>query len=120
MRIFLLLAITLSLSACVQPGMYKWGTYEQDLHRSYADPNHTKEMQLKLESHISTIEAERQKVAPGLYAELGTLYLQEGNSAKAKQFYGKERDAWPESKGLMTALIQNIERRDQAKAEASK
>jgi len=65
------------------------------------------------------MEAGRQKVAPGLYAELGTLYLQAGESAKAKSYYTKERDAWPESRGLMTAMIENIDRLDQTKTEAA-
>ena len=31
--------------------------------------------------------------------------------------YTKERDAWPESKGLMDALINNVTKRTGAKAE---
>ena len=46
-------------------------------------------------------------VAPGLYAELGTLYLQGGDNARAIVFYTKERDAWPESRTLMDGLIQH-------------
>jgi hypothetical protein len=34
--------------------------------------------------------------------------------------YSHERDTWPESKGLMTAMISNIERRQQAHTEAAK
>jgi hypothetical protein len=31
--------------------------------------------------------------------------------------YVRERDEWPESKGLMTAMINNLERRQKASAE---
>ena len=46
-----------------------------------------------------------------MYAELGTLYLQEGLTDKAKTYYAKERDAWAESKTLMDMLIKNLDSR---------
>ena len=70
-----------------------------------------------LELHIAKMEQSQQKTAPGLYAELGTLYLQAGDSTKAVAMYTKERDAWPESKGLMDALINNVAKRTTVKAE---
>jgi len=75
-------------------------------------------MRINLEAHIGAMEKSNQKVAPGLYAELGTLYLQTGSSDLAISYYTKERSAWPESRTLMTALIQNIERRQQAAKES--
>ena len=62
------------------------------------------------------MDASSQKVAPGLFAELGTLYLQSGDAEKAKVLYVRERNTWPESKTLMNALIQNLDRRSQAQA----
>ena len=90
------------------------------LFRSYKDPTKMEALRLKLEAHIAEMEKSAQKVAPGLYAELGTLYLQAGLSDKAIAMYSRERDTWPESKGLMAAMIQNLERRQQARAEAGK
>lgn len=120
MRILFILAITAILSACASPGLYKWGSYEQGLYAAYKDPNQVEALRLKLETLINEMETSGGKVAPGLYAELGTLYLQAGNAEKAKGYYVKERDAWPESRGLMGAMIQNIERRQQAKADGGK
>ncbi len=74
-------------------------------------------MRLKLESLISEMEAGKQRVAPGLYAELGTLYLQAGSTGKAIDLYSRERASWPESAGLMTAMIQNLERRQKPTGE---
>ena len=114
MRLFpIVLAVTL-LGGCAAPSLYKWGGYDQALYNGYKDPNEMTALRLKLETHISEMEKSGQKVAPGLYAELGTLYLQAGSSDKAMALYAKERQSWPESKGLMTAMIQNIERRPQA------
>ena len=124
MRLFVFLpftfALALVLSGCASPTLYNWGGYDEALYASYKDPGKTDELRLKLETHITAMEKSHQKVAPGLYAELGTLYLQAGASGKASDLYAKERDAWPESKGLMTAMIQNIERRELAKKEGPK
>lgn len=109
------LIFLLSLSACVTPSVYQWGGYDSALYASYKDPNNTEALRIKLETLIAGQEASAQKVAPGLYAELGTLYLQAGLSDKAQAMYEKERAAWPESAGLMTVMIQNLERRKQAK-----
>lgn len=112
----------LGLTGCVtNQNLYKWGGYDNMLYAGYKDPTQMEAMRVKLESHIGEMEKAGQKVAPGLYAELGTLYLQSGDSTKASSLYAKERDTWPESKGLMDSLIQNIARRQQqAKAETTK
>ncbi len=121
MRLFSHVGILLlTLTGCAQSGLYKWGGYEQALYSSYKDPAKVEKLKTALESHISEMEASNQKVAPGLFAELGTLYLQSGSSEKAIAMYRKERNAWPESKELMSAMIQNLERRLQAKQEIQK
>ncbi|OYY93695.1 MAG: DUF4810 domain-containing protein [Hydrogenophilales bacterium 28-61-23] len=116
----LTLALLVTLTGCAQTGLYKWGGYEQKLYATYKDPSQVEKLRLTLEAHIAEMEGSGQKVAPGLYAELGTIYLQAGASDKAIAMYAKERNAWPESRGLMTAMIQNLERREKAKQEAAK
>ncbi len=109
----------LLLGGCAAP-MYKWAGYDDALFASYKDATKIEALRIKLETHINELEKGQQKVAPGLYAELGTLYLQAGSSDKALQYYAKERDTWPESRTLMSALIQNIERRQSQKEGAPK
>lgn len=117
-RTFLIALFVYSLTGCAtDPGLYQWGGYENDLYAAYKDTNQVEKLRLNLEAHTALMEKNGQKIAPGLYAELGTLYLQLGDPAKAILMYKKERDAWPESKGLMSAMIQNLERRQQAKQE---
>jgi hypothetical protein len=113
-----ILVLLCLLSGCASPGLYNWGGYDQALYAGYKDVTKMEALRLKLEAHIGAMEKSNQKVAPGLYAELGTLYLQAGNSALASGYYTKERAAWPESRTLMTAMIENIERRQQAKKES--
>ena len=113
-RTVLLMAISAMSAGCVAPGLYQWGGYEHALYASYKDPTKVENLKQTLEAHIAATEQGKQVVAPGLYAELGTLYLESGDLEKAKTFYGRERDAWPESAVLMTSLIETLERRQQA------
>jgi len=108
----------LALSGCASQSLYQWGGYEQMLYQGYKDPTKLEAMRVGLESHIAGLEQSGKKVAPGLYAELGTLYLQSGKGDKALAFYRQERNAWPESRGLMEAMIKNIERRKQPESQA--
>lgn len=120
LRICLMAIVFTSLTGCVAPSLYQWGGYEKDLYGAYKDPTQVENLRLNLEAHTALMEGSGQKVAPGLYAELGTLYLQLGSAEKAILMYKKERDAWPESKGLMTAMIKNLERRQKDKQESLK
>lgn len=112
----LLLVVTslalLALTGCVQ-NKYNWNGYDKGLYEAYKDPSQIVALQIKLQETIDALEKEKQVVPPGLYAELGTLYLQEGDIEKAKQYYAKERNAWPESKTLMDVLIKNLDSRKQ-------
>jgi hypothetical protein len=110
MRIAIAAACLLVLSGCASQRLYNWGGYDDALYASYKDPGRTEAMKLQLEKHIALMEGSKQRVAPGLYAELGTLYLQTGSRAEAVTYYRKERDAWPESVQLMDTLIANVER----------
>lgn len=118
MKIFLLALCGLFLTGCAnRSSIYQWGGYDAMLYQSYKNPEKAAEFRQGLELHIAKMEQSQQKIAPGLYAELGTMYLQAGDASKAVAMYTKERDAWPESKGLMDALINNVGKRTGAKAE---
>lgn len=110
MKSLLAIAAVSVLSGCATQSMYEWGGYEQLLYQSYKDPVKVEAMRIGLETQIASLEEAGLKVAPGLYAELGTLYLQAGAEDKAINMYEKERDAWPESRGLMNAMIGNLQR----------
>ena len=117
MKILFVAMCALFLTGCANQRMYQWGGYDAMLYQSYKNPEKAVEFRQGLELHINKLEQTKQKTAPGLYAELGTLYLQEGDSVKAVAMYTKERDAWPESKGLMDSLINNVAKRASAKSE---
>ncbi len=110
LRVLALGAVALSLGGCASNRLYQWGGYEERLYAAYKDPTQVEVLRQRLEAHIQATEQAGGKVAPGLYAELGTLYLQAGQRARASALYARERQAWPESRQLMTAMIQNLER----------
>lgn len=117
-RTVLFMLFVISVTGCAtDSGLYQWGGYENDLYAAYKDTTQVEKLRVNLEAHTMLMEKNGQRVAPGLYAELGTLYLQSGAPDKAIIMYKKERDVWPESKGLMTALIQNLERIQKTKQE---
>jgi hypothetical protein len=120
MKPLLFVVASMLLSGCVTTSTYQWGGYEEKLYAGYRDTTKMEELRLGLEAHIAEMDNTKQKVAPGLFAELGTLYLQGGDAAKARTLYARERDAWPESKGLMDALIKNIERKQVSRSELVK
>jgi hypothetical protein len=122
LRFFIVvIASTVMVGCAVQQPMYSWGNYDQLLYASYKDPAKANELRVELETQIAAAEQRKQKVPPGLYAELGTLYLQGGDTITAVEFYKKERSAWPESRGVMDALIKGLERRQKpAEGEAAK
>ncbi len=109
-KLTLAAAASLSLAGCATNGLYQWGGYEDGLYAAYKDATKAETLRLNLEAHIQAMEQAGQKVAPGLYAEVGTLYLQAGQRQRAIGWYQRERRAWPESQQLMAALIQNLER----------
>jgi hypothetical protein len=112
MRALIVFAFSLLLAGCAAPRLYNWGGYDQGLYAGYKDVTKMEDLRVKLEKHVAAMELAKQKVAPGLYAELGTLCLQSGATSKAIGFYSQERQAWPESAQLMTSLIQNLERQN--------
>ncbi len=111
-KLFAIALCSVAFGGCANRNtLYQWGGYDAMLYQSYRSPEKASEFRVGLELHIAKMEQSQKKVAPGLYAELGTLYLQAGDSGRAVAMYVKERDTWPESKGLMDALINNVDKR---------
>jgi len=108
-RFALILTVALLMSACVQR-KYDWNNYDANLYRYYKDPASAQQFRAGMETHLKDLEAKKQRPAPGLYAELGTLYLEQGDRTTAATYYAKERDAWPESRYLMETMLQSLQK----------
>src|SRR5438067_1272678 len=98
MRVACIAMMALALSGCASgnKSLYDWGGYDATMYSGYKDPTTIGANMQKLEAHIQKMEQGHQKVAPGLYADLGMLQLQAGNKEKAQSNFRKERAAWPE------------------------
>lgn len=101
-------AALLMLGGCAQKGLYDWGGYSGLMYQNYKKPESVPANLILLQTHVTALEGHSTKVAPGLYADLGTLYLQAGDRVRAVENYRKERAAWPESAGLMDGMIRNL------------
>jgi hypothetical protein len=118
-RVIGLLLASVVVAGCATTGdTYDWGKYDEMLYQSYKDVSKTDNLRVGIETHIAALEKSNRRVAPGLYAELGTLYLEAGDPERAISLYAMEREAWPESKGLMDVMIASLERRRPALQEA--
>jgi len=117
-----LISVTLPilLSACAPTGLYQWGSYESSLYASYKDVSKTEALKNDLIKQIGESEKNKSKVAPGLYAELGTLFLKSGDAAQAAKLYTKEKETWPESTVLMDALISSANKAAKKSPEQAK
>ena len=112
-RLALILVLTCTfLIGCTTPsasGFY-WGQYPQTLYAYKKNPapstrlRHQNEL-LRLIDYANTRHT---RVPPGVYAELGKLYLDQGDEALAFAYFQKEQQLYPES----TILMNQIQRAD--------
>jgi hypothetical protein len=110
MKKILIAAALLALTGCAtNRGLYEWGGYDGLLYQSYKNPEAVAKSRESLAAHIAILEKGGKRVAPGLYADLGTLLLQSGDKAGALSNFRRERELWPESAVLMDAMIRNLE-----------
>ena len=98
----------LAVTACAPTTRFEWGTYEQALYAYTQNPESRSVYKTSLEQAIERGQ-KRNAVAPGLYAELGYLHLEEGDSAAALKHFQQERALFPESARFMDRVISQIE-----------
>lgn len=101
---------SMALVGCASPPLYQWGGYDDLLYQSYKSPDRTEAMRVGLEAHLTALEKSKQPIPPGLYAEIGTIYLERGDRNTAVTYYKKERQTWPESKTLMDSMIKTLDK----------
>lgn len=108
-RSLILVALVFLATGCAtNKGLYEWGSYEDDLFAYYHKPELKEKVVASHLAYLSELEQNNKKPPPGLLAEAGTLLLQEGDRKGALAFYQREHDLWPESRQMMSALIQNL------------
>jgi hypothetical protein len=108
-KLLLIIAVFPLFTGCASR-QYEWNNYDAALYRYYKEPNSAEAFRTSMEAHLKDVEVRKLRPAPGLYAELGTLYLERGDRLTAAVYYQKERDAWPESRHLMDTLLASLEK----------
>lgn len=101
----------LVLGGCTSTSQYKWGNYEDNMFDYYHEPGRKDKVVSDHLRMVANPPSNGQKLAPGMYAEAGTFYLEMGDLQKAIEYYQYEKEAWPESATLMDALIQNLQQK---------
>ncbi len=108
----------MAVAACAQPSQYYWGNYSQALYNFYEDPTRRTDYQIALADLVEEAGTDK-RVPPGIFAEIGFMELQDGNAETARQYFERERAAWPESAVLMDRMIAAIDAPPQASAPSS-
>lgn len=97
----------LGLVACATPSRFEWGNYENALYAYSKAPQAREDYRKSLLVAIETGE-KTQRLAPGMYAELGYLFLEDNNKAEAVSSFQKEMAAFPESRAFLTPVVARV------------
>ena len=115
------------LAGCGNAGgprsLYYWdGTYSSSLYSYLNEDGDATEQISRLENLVQTSTQRGYKVAPGLYAHLGLLYLNNGNLGAANSNFDKEVENFPESREFINFIkgSKNLTPKKQSKKEGAK
>ena len=98
---------TLALSACAPQTRFEWGNYESSLYVYYKSPSERAQYETSLTKAIE-LGKKSNKVAPGLYAELGYLHLEDGDAAGAQTNFNEEMRLFPESRAFLSGVSKRM------------
>ncbi len=105
-NIYFLSLLTVLFTGCSN-SLYYWGDSLADSYE-YATGDYTVQEYLEKLLVIEKNFNQENKVPPNFYSEIGTLYLKQGDHQKAKEYFIKEKEAYPESTVLMDKLVANL------------
>jgi len=110
--IITLLAI-LFMTGCVQPKpLYVYGDYNERYYEAKREPSAESDLKLQksIEKAIQNIDGSSSgRAAPGMYANLGYIYLKGGKTNEAIVSFKKEKASYPESTYFMNRMIKKVE-----------
>lgn len=110
----LMLGTFVFLTGCApkNQALYNYGTYSASYYNYEQDLSAEKalELQKAIEETIANAhDSQSGRVPPGMYANLGYLYLKGGDSAKAIENFRQEETLYPESKRFMDSMIKKVQ-----------
>lgn len=106
-------AAALAGCATPPPTLYTWGSYEEMIYATHAEPG-----KLSPESQVNILEKDYQqaraankRMPPGWHAHLGYLYYQLGKPDQAREELITEKAEFPESTAFVDRLLANLDKR---------
>lgn len=117
---FIILAVcALSMSACLPPTQFHWGSYEESLfsRQQHAGAGGEAEAATMLLATINEAQANNGKVGPGIHADYGYLLFKQGRADEAITELQKEAALYPESKPLMETMVSRVQGRKEKEKE---
>jgi hypothetical protein len=97
----------LTLCACAPQTRFEWGSYEPSLYAYYKNSGERAQYETALVKAIATGKKSN-KIAPGLYAELGYLHLEDGKVAEAQTCFDEEMRLFPESRFFLSGVAKRM------------
>jgi hypothetical protein len=91
--------------------LYSYGDYSESYYNSKKEPTQKSVLALQesIKDAIKTAgESRSGRVAPGMYANLGYLYLKAGKTQEAILNFEKEKAIYPESIHFMDRMIKKV------------
>lgn len=111
---FMLVAVAFMIVGCAAKPqtLYNYGDYSESYYAN--KKNMSEESTLKLQKSIEQAiekagESTSGRVPPGMYANLGYMYLKSGNPNGAIENFQKEKSIYPESAHFMDRMIKKVE-----------
>lgn len=113
-------ALVLSGCSSGPSSRYAWNNYSTHLYDYEAQKIDNEQMLEYLKQAVEESKTRSVKLAPGLYAEIGTLLVRMGRMEEAAEYYKLEAENWPESAPFMNTLAANITKLSSGNKEAAK
>jgi len=111
--LLLALFIAFSVVGCGGPKpLYVYNDYNDKYYafKKNLDSESMLELQKSIEEAIADVgDSSSGRVAPGMYANLGYIYLKQGNATKAIENFKKEKATYPEATHFMDRMIKKVE-----------
>ncbi|MFT4937224.1 MAG: hypothetical protein ACI88A_000238 [Paraglaciecola sp.] len=110
-RYLLAAALTIFLGGCASTqGNLYWGSYSSTLYDLKKEPSEqTRGAHIEsLQDIISKSTAKSLRIPPGVYAELGQMMLEDGNTPEGSKYLSLEVSTYPESAKLVAIIQQRI------------
>jgi hypothetical protein len=100
----ILLSSFLLEGCATTPSRFEWGGYESALYTYAKKPDRRADYQKALEVAVARGRT-TDRVAPGLLAELGYVYLEDGDLEHAVPLFEEEMQRFPESRTFLTGVV---------------